>query len=207
MKRFYEEKILPHCIDLACASKQMRRQREKVVPEATGDVLEIGFGSGRNLPYFDRGKVRRIYGLEPSQGMRQKAMPAVIESALEGEFIDLPGEEIPLPDRSVDTVLVTFTLCTIPDAVAALKGMRRVLKPGGRLLYAEHGRAPDAGVRRWRTRLNPAWRSLAGGCHLDRDIPSLIEAAGFSIKSDRRRYIPGIRLLSYHYWGYAVARN
>ena len=207
MKRFYEEKILPHCIDLACASKPMRRQREKVVSQATGDVLEIGFGSGRNLPHFDRGKVRRIYGLEPSQGMRRKAMPAVIESALEVEFIDLPGEEIPLPDRSVDTVLVTFTLCTIPDAVAALEGMRRVLKPGGRLLYAEHGRAPDAGVRRWQSRLNPAWRSLAGGCHLDRDIPSLIEAAGFSIKSDQRRYILGIRLLSYHYWGYAVARN
>jgi SAM-dependent methyltransferase len=207
MRRFYEEKILPHCIDLACSTRPMRRQRARVVPLATGDVLEIGFGSGRNLPYYDADNVGKLYGLEPSEGMRRKAMPVVRKSSLDVEFIDLPGEEIPLPDDSVDTVLVTFTLCTIPDAVAALEGMRRVLKPGGRLLYAEHGLAPDDDVRRWQARFNPAWRSVAGGCNLDRDIPALLEAAGFSIKSDKRRYLPGIRLLSYHYWGSAVARS
>ena len=207
MRQFYEEKILPHCIDLTCSTKPIRKQRAKVVPLATGDVLEIGFGSGCNLPFYETANVGKLYGLEPSEGMRRKAMPAVSASPLDVEFIDLPGEEIPLPDDSVDTVLVTFTLCTIPDAVSALEGMRRVLKPGGRLLYAEHGLAPDDGVRRWQARLNPAWRSVAGGCNLDRDIPALIEAAGFSIKSDKRRYIPGMRLLSYHYWGSAMARS
>ena len=105
----------------------------------------------------------------------------------------------------MDTVLVTYTLCTIPDAVSALGGMRRVLKPGGRLLYCEHGKAPDAGVHRWQNRLNPTWRRFAGGCNINRDIPELIRAAGFRIKSDERRYIPGVRVLSYNYWGYAIA--
>jgi ubiquinone/menaquinone biosynthesis C-methylase UbiE len=202
---FYAERILPHVIDLACSTKPMRKQREKIVPQATGDVLEIGFGSGLNLPFYNRQQVRKIWGLEPSEGMRRKAAEPVTASGLDVALIDLPGEEIPLDANSVDTVLVTFSLCTIPDAVAALKGMRRVLRPGGRLLYCEHGRAPDASVHRWQDRLNPGWRALAGGCNLNRDIPALILAAGFRIKSDERRYIPGARVLSYNYWGTAVA--
>jgi ubiquinone/menaquinone biosynthesis C-methylase UbiE len=202
---FYAERVLPHVINLACSTKPTRKQREKIVPLASGDVLEIGFGSGLNLPFYDRGQVRRIWGLEPSAGMRRKAAPRAASSGLDVEFIDLPGEEIPLDPDSVDTVLVTYSLCTIPDAVAALEGMRRVLKPGGRLLYCEHGRAPDARVHRWQDRLNPGWSAVAGGCNLNRDIPGLIEAAGFRIKSDERMYIPGIRVLSYNYWGSAVA--
>ena len=202
---FYAEKILPHVIDLACSNKPARKQREKIVPLATGDVLEIGFGSGLNLPFYDRQRVRKIWGLEPSAGMRRKAARPAAASGLDVEFIDLPGEEIPLQRNSVDTVLVTYSLCTIPDAVAALEGMRRVLRPGGRLLYCEHGKAPDAGVHRWQDRLNPGWRALAGGCNMNRDIPALIAAAGFRIKSDKQRYIPGIRVLSYNYWGTAVA--
>lgn len=202
---FYEEHILPHIIDVACSNKPTHRQREKVVPLASGNVLEIGFGSGLNLPYYDRSSVRKIWGLEPSAGMRRKALPAVRASTLEVEFIDLPGEEIPLDNESVDTVLVTYSLCTIPDPVAALEGMRRVLKPGGRLLFCEHGRAPDDDVLRWQNRLNPGWRRVSGGCNMNRDIPALIEAAGFSIKSDERMYIPGLRVLCYNYWGSAVA--
>jgi ubiquinone/menaquinone biosynthesis C-methylase UbiE len=200
---FYEDRVLPHLIDLACSTKPARKQREKIVHLAEGDVLEIGFGSGLNLPYFDRSKVRKIFGLEPSEGMRRKAQPNVDASGLEVEFIDLPGEEIPLESKSVDTVLITFTLCSIDAAEAALEGMRRVLKPGGSLLFCEHGAAPDAGVRRWQNRLNPAWKRVSGGCNMNRDIPGLIEGSGFRISIGERMYIPGPKILSYNYWGSA----
>jgi ubiquinone/menaquinone biosynthesis C-methylase UbiE len=200
---FYEDRVLPHLIDLACSTKPARKQREKIVHLAEGDVLEIGFGSGLNLPYFDRSKVRKIFGLEPSEGMRRKAQPNVDASGLDVEFIDLPGEEIPLESKSVDTVLITFTLCSIDAAEAALEGMRRVLKPGGSLLFCEHGAAPDAGVRRWQNRLNPAWKRVSGGCNMNRDIPGLIEGSGFRISIGERMYIPGPKILSYNYWGSA----
>lgn len=200
---FYDDKVLPHLIDLACSTKPTRKQREKIVPLAEGDVLEIGFGSGLNLPYYDRDKVRKVLGLEPSAGMRRKAQPNVDASGIDVEFIDLPGEEIPLESQSVDTVLVTFTLCSIDDALTALEGMRRVLKQSGNLLFCEHGAAPDPGVRRWQDRLNPGWQRFSGGCNLNRDIPALIERGGFSIATDERMYIPGLRILSYNYWGTA----
>jgi ubiquinone/menaquinone biosynthesis C-methylase UbiE len=200
---FYEDRVLPHLIDLVCSTKPTRKQREKIVHLAEGDVLEIGFGSGLNLPYYDRDKVRRIFGLEPSEGMRRKAQPNVDASGLDVEFIDLPGEEIPLESQSVDTVLVTFTLCSIDDAVAALEGMRRVLKPSGKLLYCEHGASPDDSVRRWQERLNPGWKRVSGGCNMNRDVPGLIEGSGFSITTDERMYIPGPKILSYNYWGAA----
>lgn len=200
---FYDNRVLPHLIDLACSTKPTRKQREKIVHLAEGDVLEIGFGSGLNLRYYERGKVRRIFGLEPSEGMRRKARPNVDASGLDVEFIDLPGEQIPLESKSVDTVLVTFTLCSIDDAVAALGGMRRVLRPGGKLLFAEHGAAPDERVRRWQERLNPGWKRVSGGCNMNRDIPRLIEQSGFRIADDERMYIPGLKILSYHYWGMA----
>ncbi len=200
---FYDDRVLPHLINLACSTRPNRKQREKIVPHAEGDVLEIGFGSGLNLPHYDGDRVRKVWALEPSAGMRRKAEPAVRASSIDVEFIDLPGEEIPLADRSVDTVLVTYTLCTIPDAVAALEGMRRVLKPGGRLLYCEHGAAPDAGVRRWQDRLNRPWRSVAGGCNMNRDIPALLRQGGFRMTVDERDYIPGPRVLCYNYWGTA----
>lgn len=200
---FYDDKVLPHLIDLACSTKPTRKQREKIVHLAEGDVLEIGFGSGLNLPFYDSDKVRKVFGLEPSAGMRRKAQPNVDASGIDVEFIDLPGEEIPLEAKSVDTVLVTFTLCSIDDAVTALEGMRRVLKPGGNLLFCEHGAAPDAGVRRWQDRLNPGWKRFSGGCNMNRDIPALIERGGFRITTDERMYIPGLRILSYNYWGTA----
>lgn len=200
---WYEEHILPVCLDLVCGCRPILKQRAKVVPRAAGVVLEVGMGSGLNLPWYDRARVTRIYGLEPSEGMRHRARRRVEESGLPVEFIDLPGESIPLDDASVDTVLVTYTLCTIPDVAAALAGMRRVLRPEGRLIYCEHGRAPDAGVRRWQERLNSAWGRFAGGCNMNRDIPALIIAAGFEIEDDRRRYIPGPRILSYNFWGSA----
>ena len=202
---WYDQHVLPHLIDLACSTKQSRRQRQKIVPLASGEVLEIGFGSGLNLAHYDSARVEKIWALEPSAGMRRKAAPLVEQSALNVTFIDLPGEQIPLEDCSVDTVLVTYSLCTIPDAVAALEGMRRVLRPGGKLLFCEHGAAPDDKVRRWQERLNGPWSKVAGGCHMNRDIPKLIETAGFNITSDSRMYIPGPKMLSYNYWGVAEA--
>ena len=203
----YERYILPHLVNCACSPKPIRKQREKVVPLAEGDVLEIGIGSGLNLPYYDKRKVRKIFGLEPSEGMRKKARSVVADTRLDVEFIDLPGEQIPLADNSVDTVLITYSLCTIPDAVSALEGMRRVLKPGGRLIYCEHGTAPDESVRRWQDRIDPVWSRFAGGCHINRDIPAIVTAGGFDITDDERRYIPGPRIVSYNYWGTAVARG
>jgi len=200
---FYDDRVLPHLINLACSTKPTRKQREKIVHLAEGDVLEIGFGSGLNLPYYDGDRVRKIFGLEPSAGMRRKAKPKVEASGLDVEFIDLPGEEIPLELQSVDTVLVTFTLCSIGDAAAALESMRRVLKPGGKLLYCEHGAAPDRNVRRWQDRLNPGWKRVSGGCNMNREIPQLIESTGFRITTDERMYIPGPKILSYNYWGIA----
>jgi ubiquinone/menaquinone biosynthesis C-methylase UbiE len=200
---FYEERVLPRLINVACASKPTRKQREKIVPRAFGDVLEIGLGGGLNLPFYDRDKVRKVFGLEPSAGMRRSAAANIEASGLDVEVIDLPGEEIPLDDNSVDSVLVTYTLCTIPDAVTALQGMRRVLKPNGRLFFCEHGKAPDNDVHRWQNRLNVGWRFFAGGCNMNRDIPTLLQNGGFQIEDDNRMYIPGIRALSYNFWGAA----
>ncbi len=200
---FYEERILPALINLACSGKPARKQREKIVPRAYGDVLEIGFGSGLNLPHYDRNKVRRVFGLEPSDGMRRSAARNIESSDLDVELIDLPGEEIPLDNNSVDSVLVTYTLCTIPDAIAALQGMRRVLKPGGHLFFCEHGKAPDASVYRWQQRCNGIWSRFSGGCNMNRDIPELLQQGGFTIEDDNRMYIPGIKALCYNFWGAA----
>lgn len=192
-------------MNFACSASPNQKQRQKIVPEAAGEILEIGFGSGLNVPYYDPSKVIKIWALEPSEGMRRKAQPAVNGTDMDIEFIALPGEQIPLDDNSVDTVLMTYTLCTIADTEAALQGMRRVLKPEGRLLYCEHGKAPDDSVARWQNRLNPAWSRIAGGCQMNRDIPALINEGGFSIKIDERMYIPGAKVLCYNFWGSAVA--
>lgn len=198
--------MLPRLINLACSTKPTRKQREKVVPLATGDVLEIGFGSGLNLPYYDRDKVRRIWGLEPSQGMRRLASVSIRESEMDVELIEQPAEEMPLDDDSVDTVLVTYTLCTIPEVREALDATRRVLKPQGRLLYCEHGKAPDDNVQKWQHRLNPAWKKIAGGCNMHRDIPAILDESGFLVEDDNRMYLPGVKALSYNYWGSARIR-
>jgi ubiquinone/menaquinone biosynthesis C-methylase UbiE len=201
---WYAERILPHFLDFACGSSPTQKQRQKIVPEAAGDILEVGFGTGLNVPFYDPSKVRKLWALEPSAGMRSKAQPLVAGADFDIEFIDLPGEQIPLDDDSVDTVLITYTLCTIADTHAALAGVRRVLKPGGRLLYCEHGLAPDLEVVRWQNRLNPAWSRIAGGCRMNRDIPAVLEAGGFSIRNDERMYIPGARVLCYNFWGSAT---
>lgn len=201
---FYEEKILPSVINVACGQKPVMLQRQKVVPAAHGRVLEIGIGSGLNLEYYDRSKIDHLWGLEPSEGIRKKAQKKAEELGMDVEFLGLKGEEIPLDDNSVDTVVITYTMCTIPDVMTALGQMRRVLKPGGAMLFSEHGKAPDAAVRKWQDRIDPLWGKIAGGCHLNRDIPGLVESAGFKMTQMEQSYIPGPKIASYHYWGQAV---
>ena len=179
------------------------RQREKLVPLASGRVLEVGMGSGLNLPFYDVRRVRKVWGLEPSPEMSKMASAAAEAVAFDVEFVSAGGEQIPLDSESFDTVLMTFTLCTIPDAERALREIARVLKRGGQLLFCEHGAAPDAGVLRWQNRINPLWRQLAGGCHLNRDIPGLIRHGGFEITRMDTMYIPGWRPASFNYWGTA----
>ncbi|MCP5433825.1 MAG: class I SAM-dependent methyltransferase [Alphaproteobacteria bacterium] len=201
---FYEEHIAPAIVSAACSARPISRQRAKVVPGAQGRVLEVGFGSGLNLPYYDAARVERLFALEPSQGMRRRAARRLAEARFPVEFLDLPGEEIPLEDQSIDTVLVTYTMCTIPDVAKALLGMRRVLKPEGRMLFCEHGAAPDAGVRRWQARINPVWKAVGAGCHLDRAIPDLVRGAGFAIETLEEMYLPKTpRFAGYNYWGSA----
>ncbi|MFU8896657.1 MAG: class I SAM-dependent methyltransferase [Gammaproteobacteria bacterium] len=181
------------------------RQRAKVVPHAHGRVLEVGVGSGLNLAFYDPARVSKVWGLEPSAEMIKMAQRATRSPALEVEFIGQSCEEIPLEDGSMDTVVLTYTLCTIPDTLVALREMRRVLRPGGELIFCEHGAAPDANVRRLQELVNPVWKRLGGGCNLNRRIPELVEAGGFRLGKLETMYIPGWRPACFNYWGFASA--
>ena len=201
---FYEDKILPHVIHLACGTKPILKQREKVVPHAQGRILEVGMGSGINIPFYNPDKVEKVWGLEPSTGMREKAKERVESAPFDLEWLDLPGEEIPLDNHSVDTIVLTYTLCTIPGWQRALEQMRRVLKPGGRMLFSEHGKAPDEAVQKWQNRVNPLWGKMAGGCHLNRDIPMLLKQGGFELEEMNSLYIPSTpKIAGFTYWGSA----
>jgi len=201
---FYEKYVVPRFINCACGTKPIMRQREKVVPQARGTVLEIGIGTGLNLPFYNASQVDRVIGLDPSEKSWELAGERASCVDFDVEFVGLPGEQIPLEDDSVDTVMVTYSLCTIPDPVTALQGMARVLRPGGQLIFCEHGRAPDAGVVKWQDRINPLWMKIAGGCHLNRDIPSILSDGGFSVDKLEEMYLPSTpRIASYNYWGTA----
>jgi ubiquinone/menaquinone biosynthesis C-methylase UbiE len=199
----YDEYFLPHFINCACGMKAIERQRAKMVPMAKGKVLEIGMGSGLNLKHYNAEQVDMLWGLEPSAGMRRKAQANLDKSSIQVEWLDLPSESIPLDDNSVDTVVLTYTLCTIDDWRAALLEMKRVLKPDGQLVFSEHGQAPDESVQKWQTRINPIWKKLAGGCNLNRDIPKLIESVGFKIDQLEQCYVKGPKIAAYHYFGTA----
>lgn len=197
----YSSYVLPHLVHLTCRLKPNMRQRAKVVPQARGLVLEVGIGSGLNLPFYDGGKVTRLVGLDPSAEMIRMARKPAERTPFEVEWLQSPVEDMALDDRSVDTVVVTYTLCTVPDPDTALRQIARVLRPGGELLFCEHGLAPEETVRRWQHRLNPLWKRLAGGCNLDRDIPRLLERSGFRIRWLETMYLPGWRPGTFNYWG------
>ena len=203
---FYDEYILPHFLNCACGSKPIVYQREKVVPLAEGLVLEVGIGSGLNIPFYDSSKVDKILGLDPSEELNRMALKVAAKKGIPVEFILGGAEAIPLPDNHVDTVLVTYTMCTIPQVAAANKEILRVLKPQGKMIFCEHGLAPDANVSKWQNRIDPYWGKIAGGCHLNRNIPALITEAGFEIESMEQMYLPSTpRFAGYNYWGTAVA--
>lgn len=199
----YEKYCLPHFLHFACGLKVIQQQRQKVVPLAQGRVLEIGMGSGLNIPFYKPENIEMLWGLEPSKGMRKKAQRNLEHTAFEIQWLDLPSEEIPLDDDSVDTVVLTYTLCTISDWKSAMQQMRRVLKPGGNLVFCEHGEAPDENVRKWQQRVDPFWGKLAGGCHLGRPIPRYIEEGGFKINNVETKYLPGPKFAAFNYWGTA----
>ncbi len=185
----------------------MQRQRARIIPQAEGFVLEVGMGSGLNLPFYDANAVTAVLGVEPAAEMLGKAATVAHSAAVTLHRVQAIGEQIPLADRSVDTVVLTFTLCTIPDTAPALAEVARVLRPGGRMLFCEHGLAPEPNVRAWQRRLNPLWQRLAGGCNLDRDIPLMIGAAGFDLERMETMYVPGWKPASFNYWGCARPRQ
>lgn len=201
----YERWVLPWLIDLAMRNKEVKRYRRKVIPRAAGRVLEIGGGSGLNLPYYERGAVTALCTLDPSAALVRMARRKAARAALPVELLLGSAEALPLSDASVDTVVSTWTLCSIPDVGRALREARRVLKPGGSLLFVEHGRAPDPSVARWQDRIEPLWKPLAGGCHLTRRIDRLIAEAGFELVELENEYLKGPRPVTYTYCGRAVS--
>ncbi len=200
----YGRFVLPWLVHLSCGAEPIRRQREKVVPRARGRVLEIGIGSGRNLPFYDSERVAGVWGLDPSPELRRMAAKAARRAEVEVELLDGTAEQIPLESASVDSIVVTYTLCSIAEIEAALGEMARVLAPGGELHFCEHGAAPDESVRRWQDRVTPLWKRVAGGCHLNRPIPELLADGRFEIRDLETMYLPGWRPASFNYWGSAV---
>ena len=202
---FYRDGIYPAIVKTLGDPKPIRDVRKRLIPQAAGTVLEIGVGPGVNFPHYDASRVKKLYALEPNPGMVRYAERQRAGTGLEVSYIDLPGERIPLEDASVDTVVSTFTLCTIPGVVEALKGVRRVLKPGGRLLFFEHGLAPDDRVRRWQRWSEPVTRLLFEGCHVTRDIPSLIDTTGFRVDEMKTGYLASFpKSWTYCFWGTAT---
>ncbi|MBA1147503.1 class I SAM-dependent methyltransferase [Ectothiorhodospiraceae bacterium WFHF3C12] len=201
---FYERYILPPLLTCACGSKPIRYQRRKIVPEAEGRVLELGIGPGLNLPFYDPDKVKAVIGVDPSAELRGRAERAARQVSFPVEYLTTTAEDMPLDRHSIDTLVVTFTLCTIPDAVSALYALRPALKPGARVLFCEHGLAPDERVQRFQNRINPLWKRIAGGCNVNRDIPALLEASGYRVKHLETMYLPGTpRFAGFNFWGSA----
>ncbi len=199
----YAKYILPRVIDLAMRNKETARLRAGWLPHARGEVLEVGIGSGLNLPFYSS-QVQRVYGVDPSVELQRMAQDRARSGPIEVEFLLQSAEKpLPLADASIDTVVLTWTLCSIANVPKALHQMKRVLKSNGRLIFLEHGRAPNPGVAAWQDRLTPLWKHVAGGCHLNRKIDELIEAAGFQITELTTFYNPGPRPLTYTYRGFA----
>jgi ubiquinone/menaquinone biosynthesis C-methylase UbiE len=185
---FYHHYIFPRVLDLAMSSRMLHQPRRRTLAHARGRILEIGFGTGRNLPHYPP-TVKCIEAIDPDPDLDQLSLPRIAHAAIGVDFHHLNAEHLPFESERFDTVVSTFTLCSIPDVVHALGEVRRVLKPGGRFLFLEHGRAPDARVARWQDRLNGAWMPLAGGCHLNRSMSELIEGAGLQIGPAQDYYL------------------
>lgn len=199
---FYDRWVLPPILDLVMRQDQLEKYRREVVAAATGRVLEVGVGSGLNFPLYGKA-VEIVFGLDPSSRLLALARRRAAAAGVRADLVQGSATAIPLADSAVDTVVMTWTLCSIPDPPAALREMRRVLKPGGQLLFVEHGLSPEPGIERWQHRLTPMWSHVAGGCHLNRKMDDLIGSAGFDLTALRTEYASGPRPMTYMYIGRA----
>ncbi len=199
----YYKYLLPKVIDWTCSQKPNMKQREKIIPMAYGKILEIGIGSGLNLPYYDKEKVREVVGLDPSIEIWEKNIINPDDLPFNFQFVKASAEDIPLDNNKFDCIVVTYSICTIPVLPMAFEEFRRVLKPNGELIFCEHGKAPEKSIERWQNLINPVWKRLGGGCNLNRDIPALININGFTIDHLDTMYIPGWKPASFNYWGSA----
>jgi SAM-dependent methyltransferase len=202
---FYRNRIYPHLVSTLGDPKPIQEVRQRMVPLAKGEVLEIGVGPGVNFVHYDPQRVSKVYALEPNPGMIRLAEQHRRGTELNVEFLDFPGERIPLADNSVDTVVSTFTLCTIPGVVEAIRAIGRVLRPDGRFIFFEHGLSPDPRVQRWQKWSEPIPHWLFEGCHVTRDIPGLITMSGFQIEQIETAYLaPFPKSWTYCFWGTAA---
>jgi len=199
----YAKYILPRVIDLAMRNKDTARLRAEWVSQACGEVLEIGIGSGLNLPFYSS-QVQHVYGVDPSVELQRMAHKRAVAQPIKVDFLSQSAEEpVPLSNASIDTVVVTWTLCSIPNPSRALQQAKRLLKPSGRLIFVEHGCSNDPGIATWQERLTPLWKRIGGGCHLDRKIDDLVIGAGFHIIELKTCYLPGPHPMTYTYQGLA----
>ena len=202
---FYEKYILPRFLNCVCASEPITFQRKKVTPLAKGKILEVGIGSGLNLPFYDKSKIIELWGIDPSKELNAMAKKVAKKEELNVQFISSSAENIPLPDNYFDTVLITYTMCTIPEVIKANNEIRRVLKDNGKMIFCEHGLSPDENIKKWQNRINNFWGKIAGGCNINRNIPELIKRSGFKIVKIEEMYLPKTpKIAGYNYWGYAV---
>ena len=197
----YEKYLLPRLLNMAMKSPEFTVLRRQLIPLATGRVLELGVGSGLNLPYYGPGT--RVVGVDPSMELQSYARDIAASHKLDVEFVAESAEQLSMPDNSFDTVVITWTLCTIPDPDAALREVRRVLKPGGRLIFAEHGQSPEHHVRKWQDRINPVWKVIGGGCHLNRQPDLSIVRNGFKLDEVEEGYLTGPKWATYNFRGIA----
>lgn len=205
---FYQRHVLPVLIDVGCGTRAIQHLREVVVPKARGRVLELGIGSARNLPFYDASKVVELVGVDPSRELWSRGRKRLAELQFPVLHHACELEHAPIERQSIDSVVITYTLCTVPDPVAVLRALRRFLAPGACVLFCEHGAAPDLPVRRWQDRLNGAWRAMAGGCNLNRDIAGLFRKTGFLLADCSQDYLKRVpKILGYHCWGTAVLED
>lgn len=205
LKRWYDDHVVPRIIKVGCANKAVAERRAQVVPRASGKVFEIGCGGGLNQQFYDREKVTGFAGLDPSGKLLEYAREQARKKGWEADIRQGFGENIPFEDESFDTAVCTYTLCSVADDAQVLKELHRILKPGGKLLFLEHGRAPEAKVQRWQERIEPTWKVLMGGCHLTRPVGKSVEQAGFSVQPIDQGYMPKMpKFASWMEWGEAV---
>ena len=204
LAKWYDTYVLPRVIGCACGQGQIMKRRSMVVPLAKGDVFELGCGGGLNQEFYDTQAVKSFAGIDPHAGLLDRARAAAEAKGWPADIREGVGEDIPFPSRSFDTIVCTFTLCSVSDPAQVLSEMRRVLRPGGQALFLEHGRAPDANVAKWQDRIEPFWKKIAGDCHLTRPIGSAFRGAGFEVEPFGQGYLPKApKFASWNEWGAA----